>query len=105
VVARAGASTLAELAATATPSILVPYPHATAGHQERNAAAVQASGAARVVRDDDLDGPRLVAELRAALAPDAIHALREAARARATIDARARIFERITVLAAAGAEG
>jgi UDP-N-acetylglucosamine--N-acetylmuramyl-(pentapeptide) pyrophosphoryl-undecaprenol N-acetylglucosamine transferase len=95
VLARAGASTIAELAATATPAILVPYPLATDDHQSENAAVVERSGAARVVADRDLSERRLRAELEAALAPPALAALREAARARAASDPRQAIVARV----------
>ena len=52
-VARAGAGTIAELAVCGIPSILVPYPHATANHQEANARELVAAGGA-----DDRPGPR-----------------------------------------------
>jgi UDP-N-acetylglucosamine--N-acetylmuramyl-(pentapeptide) pyrophosphoryl-undecaprenol N-acetylglucosamine transferase len=45
VIARAGASTVAELAAIGRPALLVPYPHAADDHQTANAAAFTASGA------------------------------------------------------------
>ncbi len=48
-ISRAGAGTLSELAASGTPSILVPFPQATDHHQEANAAYVAAFGAAVVV--------------------------------------------------------
>ncbi len=102
VVARAGASTLAELAATGTPAILVPYPHATDDHQTRNAEAVAAAGAARIVSDAALTGERLRAELDAALAPPTLDALRAAARRQPGGDARERIVERIDALLGAG---
>jgi UDP-N-acetylglucosamine--N-acetylmuramyl-(pentapeptide) pyrophosphoryl-undecaprenol N-acetylglucosamine transferase len=102
VVARAGASTLAELAATGTPALLVPYPFATAGHQQHNADRFAAGGAARVVRDADLDAARLAAELRAALAPETCSAMRAAAAALRAVDARARVYERVTALVARG---
>jgi UDP-N-acetylglucosamine--N-acetylmuramyl-(pentapeptide) pyrophosphoryl-undecaprenol N-acetylglucosamine transferase len=102
VVTRAGASTLAELAATGTPAILVPYPYASADHQMKNAEVVQAAGAARILRDDELSGERLTAELRAALEPATARELRSAAGRRSSGDARARIFERIVALAARG---
>ena len=46
VVARAGASTVAELTAAGRPAILVPYPLATDDHQLANARAVESAGAA-----------------------------------------------------------
>ncbi len=95
VVARAGASTLGELGATATPALLVPYPFATDDHQTHNARAYAAGGSARVVDDRELDGPRLARELAAALAPDALAAMRAAARARSAEDAAATIVARV----------
>ncbi len=95
VVARAGASTLGELAATATPALLVPYPHATDDHQAHNARAFAATGAARVVDDRDLDGPRLGAELAAMLAPERLAAMRAAAGERVPPDATERIVARM----------
>lgn len=50
-ICRAGASTLAELAASRVASILVPYPHAAAGHQWHNACVLRDAGAARLVCD------------------------------------------------------
>ena len=58
VVARAGGS-VAELAALGKPAILVPYPYATADHQRKNARWMVDAGAALLVDDAALDGPRL----------------------------------------------
>jgi len=98
VVARAGASTLAELAATGTPSLLVPYPHATADHQARNAEVFARAGAARVLADASLTPERLRAELDAALEPATLAALRAGARGRAGVDPRANIVARVNAL-------
>ncbi|HEU0244659.1 MAG TPA: glycosyltransferase [Candidatus Limnocylindrales bacterium] len=76
-VGRAGASTLAEAAAFALPTAIVPYPHA-AGHQRRNAEAFAAAGAAILVEDEDLDADRLV-EVAGLLADPARHAAMSAA--------------------------
>jgi UDP-N-acetylglucosamine--N-acetylmuramyl-(pentapeptide) pyrophosphoryl-undecaprenol N-acetylglucosamine transferase len=53
-IARAGANTIHELAASSIPSILVPYPYATDDHQEANARELERAGAADVYRDRDL---------------------------------------------------
>jgi UDP-N-acetylglucosamine--N-acetylmuramyl-(pentapeptide) pyrophosphoryl-undecaprenol N-acetylglucosamine transferase len=62
VVARAGSSVL-EIAAHGLPAILVPYPHAAADHQLANARFMEAAGAAMVIPDADLSGPRLATEV------------------------------------------
>jgi UDP-N-acetylglucosamine--N-acetylmuramyl-(pentapeptide) pyrophosphoryl-undecaprenol N-acetylglucosamine transferase len=69
VVARAGATTIAELAVLGIPSVLIPYPHATAGHQQVNAEALGRVGAAHVLADEDLSPDRLTAAV-AAIATD-----------------------------------
>lgn len=71
VVARAGASTTAELAALGKPCILVPYPHATDNHQAQNAAAFEEAGAGRVLEDILCTGDELLKEVRAMLADPA----------------------------------
>jgi UDP-N-acetylglucosamine--N-acetylmuramyl-(pentapeptide) pyrophosphoryl-undecaprenol N-acetylglucosamine transferase len=60
-VARAGATTIAELTVLGIPSVLIPYPHATADHQRSNAAALVAVGAAVMLDDADLDAAAMVA--------------------------------------------
>jgi len=61
VVARAGATTVAELTTVGRPAILIPYPFAADNHQERNARALADAGAALVFAQGDLDGARLAA--------------------------------------------
>ena len=95
VVARAGASTLAELAVTGTPAVLVPYPHAADQHQARNAALFAETGAALVLDDAEVDGDRLWWTLREALEPDRNAAMRRAARSLASRNAGAAIVARI----------
>ena len=99
VAARAGGSVL-ELAAAGLPAILVPYPHATADHQTTNARYMERAGAAVVVPDAELDGPRLAREVAALLgAPDRLAAMGSAARAAARSDAAERIAEELLELA------
>jgi UDP-N-acetylglucosamine--N-acetylmuramyl-(pentapeptide) pyrophosphoryl-undecaprenol N-acetylglucosamine transferase len=63
VVGRSGGS-VAEIAALGRPAILIPYPRASADHQRKNAAWMQAAGAALVIDDAELSGPRLAAAVR-----------------------------------------
>ncbi len=94
VVARSGASTLGELAATRTPALLVPFPFATADHQALNAAAFARDGAAHVVSDRELDGERLFVELQALLRPERLASMRAAAH-EMDADPRAAVRERV----------
>ncbi len=59
IVSRAGATTLAEIAAVGRASILVPYPHAADNHQYLNAKVFEETGAAILVPDAELDGTTL----------------------------------------------
>ena len=59
VVARAGASTIAEVTAIGIPLVVVPYPHA-GGHQVENARLLEAAGAARIIPDASFDGDALL---------------------------------------------
>ncbi|MBO9665066.1 undecaprenyldiphospho-muramoylpentapeptide beta-N-acetylglucosaminyltransferase [Dokdonella sp.] len=52
-ICRAGALTIAELAAAGVPALLVPYPHAVDDHQTRNAEALVAAGAAELVAEGE----------------------------------------------------
>lgn len=81
VVSRAGASSVAEIAALAVPSILVPYPLATADHQTTNARLLTDAGAAVKFSDDDIDGDAFRDELLGLLGDTPRRAsMREAAR-------------------------
>ena len=98
-VARAGGSVF-ELAAAGIPSVLVPYPHATADHQAGNARWMAEGGAAVVIRDSELDGPRLAREVGALLAaPERLGAMSNAARRLARLDAADRIAAATLALA------
>src|SRR5690606_17681333 len=65
VVARAGALTIAELAAAGLPAVLVPYPYAIDDHQSRNAEWFTGAGAGIAIAERDLDAERLAKELGA----------------------------------------
>ncbi|MEX0677842.1 MAG: undecaprenyldiphospho-muramoylpentapeptide beta-N-acetylglucosaminyltransferase [Pirellulales bacterium] len=55
-ISRAGGTTLAELAASALPAIVLPYPAATDDHQRKNADVFAAAGACRTIDQRDLAG-------------------------------------------------
>jgi UDP-N-acetylglucosamine--N-acetylmuramyl-(pentapeptide) pyrophosphoryl-undecaprenol N-acetylglucosamine transferase len=61
-VTRAGALTVAELTVAGVPAVMVPLPHATAGHQAANAAVLAAAGGVVHIPDAELTGPRLAEE-------------------------------------------
>lgn len=63
VLSRSGASSVAEIAALAVPSVLVPYPHATADHQTTNARYLVDAGAAVMFADDAIDADAFRADL------------------------------------------
>ncbi len=99
-VARSGASSVFELARFGVPAVLVPYPYAADAHQASNAAPLVEAGGAVVVRDADLSGARLVAELETLLSSDERRARMGAAmRAWSTPDAGNRAADAILVVA------
>src|SRR4029450_2645999 len=69
VVCRSGATTIAELTASARPAIFIPLPTAADDHQRVNAEVVTSAGAAEMIQQHQLTGDRL-AERIAALAAD-----------------------------------
>lgn len=101
VVCRAGALTIAELAAAGVAALLVPYPHAVDDHQTRNAAWLVKSGAAVLVADHELTVDRATALLEPLCKDRArLLAMAESARAQARPDAAEALLRHS--LAAAG---
>jgi UDP-N-acetylglucosamine--N-acetylmuramyl-(pentapeptide) pyrophosphoryl-undecaprenol N-acetylglucosamine transferase len=94
VIARAGATTLAELCAIGRPAILVPFPFAADDHQAKNAEALQRLGAAICIRESNLERDslgRLIEELSSD--PMRRRAMAEAARLHGKPDAAAAIVD------------
>lgn len=85
VIAHAGASTCAELAATGRPSVLVPLDRVAGHHQTANARSMQSSGAAVLVADDGDAGANIAA---------AVHRLMDAGVRRAMSDAASTLARR-----------
>lgn len=95
VLGRSGGS-IFELTAAGRPAVLVPYPHAAAGHQEGNAAWMAEAGAATVIRDDELDAQGLAAELGGILHDEQrLAAMARASAALAMPDAARRIADKV----------
>jgi UDP-N-acetylglucosamine--N-acetylmuramyl-(pentapeptide) pyrophosphoryl-undecaprenol N-acetylglucosamine transferase len=113
VMARSGASTVAELAAAAKPAqlvpfaaaakpaLLVPFAAAADNHQRRNAEEMVKAGAALLLKETDLDVPgKLLAALTGLLtSPERLAAMAAAARTQAHPDAAERIANRLVALA------
>ncbi|PWR24825.1 undecaprenyldiphospho-muramoylpentapeptide beta-N-acetylglucosaminyltransferase [Zavarzinia aquatilis] len=94
VIARAGASTVAELAAAGRPSILVPLPSAADDHQTVNAAALVDAGAAFAVTQADFTPAELAKRLqRLVTVPSRLADAAQAARGQARIDAAERLAD------------
>jgi UDP-N-acetylglucosamine--N-acetylmuramyl-(pentapeptide) pyrophosphoryl-undecaprenol N-acetylglucosamine transferase len=105
VISRAGASTVAELAAIGRPAILVPYRFAADDHQTANASALAAEGAARVIAESGFTPERLAAEIEALVAaPAQLEAMAAAAHRAGRPDAAARLAD-LVVAAAGGGNG
>jgi UDP-N-acetylglucosamine--N-acetylmuramyl-(pentapeptide) pyrophosphoryl-undecaprenol N-acetylglucosamine transferase len=98
VLARAGASTVGELAATGRPAILVPYPHAAEDHQSANAAMVAQTGAAVVVDDRELAAGKLRGILADVTRPARLAELRVAAERERAADPLTTILARVDAL-------
>lgn len=64
VIARAGASTIAELTAAGRPAILVPLPSATDDHQTANAREITQAGGARTIKQDDFTPTELAKQMQ-----------------------------------------
>ena len=103
VVCRAGATTLAEIAAVGRAAILIPLPTATDDHQRKNADSVAAAGAAEVLLQSDAVGGALASRILA-LALDGVRRRRMAAAARALArpDAARVIVDRVMALVPRG---
>jgi UDP-N-acetylglucosamine--N-acetylmuramyl-(pentapeptide) pyrophosphoryl-undecaprenol N-acetylglucosamine transferase len=100
VIARAGASTVAELACIGRPALLVPYRYATDDHQTANAQALAATGAAWLVPEPQFAADDLAARLSSLLAaPAALGDMAKAAHGFGRPDAAERLADLVQRLA------
>jgi UDP-N-acetylglucosamine--N-acetylmuramyl-(pentapeptide) pyrophosphoryl-undecaprenol N-acetylglucosamine transferase len=97
VMARSGASTVAELAAAGKPSLLIPFAAAADNHQRSNAEVMVRAGAAVMIEERQLTQPEILSEtLRTLLGdPARLHSMAEQARAQARPGAAERIADRL----------
>jgi len=100
VICRAGALTVAELAAAGKAAVLIPFAAATDQHQLENARALERAEAARVIVQSELTPQGLVAVVRELLGcPERLLEMEQRARGLARPDAVARIADLIEELA------
>ena len=101
VVARAGASSVAELAVLGRPSILVPLPHALDNDQLQNAAQLAESGASWCIEQKESSAERLAVEIgRLMQSPDGLARAAAAAKAQGRPDAVVRLADLVVELMA-----
>jgi UDP-N-acetylglucosamine--N-acetylmuramyl-(pentapeptide) pyrophosphoryl-undecaprenol N-acetylglucosamine transferase len=94
VICRAGATTVAELAAAGKPAIMIPFPFAADDHQRKNAEAVERVGAGRMILQAELTPERLAQELLwLAKDPQQLARMAEASRKLGHPDAAARVVD------------
>lgn len=99
VVCRAGATTTAELIAAGKAAIMIPFPLAADDHQRKNAEALEAKGAARMILQKDLNGHALAEEIkRLVQAPNELGEMETASRKLARGDAAAAAVDLIQQL-------
>jgi UDP-N-acetylglucosamine--N-acetylmuramyl-(pentapeptide) pyrophosphoryl-undecaprenol N-acetylglucosamine transferase len=102
ILARSGASTVAELAASGKPSLLVPFPQAADDHQRKNAEVLVEGGAAEMLIESEMSAEALLGKLTALLAdPERLRLMSQKARTFAHPRAAARIAEMVSGLAQA----
>ena len=103
VVARSGASTVAELSAIGRPAILVPLPHALDQDQFANAGVLERAGGAIRLVQEEFTPRRLAAEIAAlAAAPQRLAAMAAAAQSLGRLDAAERLADLVLKVAATG---
>ena len=99
VICRAGAATIAEVAAAGKPAIFVPSPNVTDNHQEKNARIIEERGGAVVLRENECDGDKLFGAASALLGDqERLSGMSKAVQAMAVPDSAQKIYEIILEL-------
>ena len=101
IISRAGASSCNEIAASGTPSILIPSPNVTNNHQEKNARILQERGAAILLLEGDCSGQVLYNAVQQLVEdPDRRKAMSDAVRGMVILDSAERICDILEALSA-----
>lgn len=99
VIGRSGASTVAELAATGRPAIMIPYPHAIDNHQRENAARLCDAGGGWLIPQEDATPEALSALIRTLLeSPEKLERAAECALRAGVTDAAERLADLVCEL-------
>jgi len=93
VICRAGATTTAELIAAGKASIMIPFPFAADDHQRKNAEAMEAAGASRMILQQDLSGERLAKEIGVFIDSEKLDDMEQASRKLAHGDAAGSVVD------------
>lgn len=102
VVSRAGAASVAEIAAVGLPSLLVPYPYARRDHQSANARSLARDGGAVALPDDEATPDRVTRMVEGLLADEArLASMAESAKRHGRPDAARRLAQWVDELSAA----
>ena len=100
VISRSGAATCNEIAASGTPSILIPSPNVTNNHQERNARVLSDKDAAVTILEKDCTAEKVMAEIQSLLAdPERRENMSKTLRSMVRLDSTQRIGDIVEELA------
>ena len=100
VICRAGAMTVSELAASAMPSILVPFPYAVDDHQTQNALFLANAGAAKLLQQSDLTATTLFEAITSLSDKELLKEMSKRAKEVAVLDAGAKVTDLVMEVAA-----
>lgn len=98
VISRAGAITVTEIANLGKPSILVPLPNVSHNHQQYNAEVLENVGAAKIIKNEELNVLTLHEKIMEMLSKDTLEEMSMAAKSVAIQDVEDKIYEEIKIL-------
>jgi UDP-N-acetylglucosamine--N-acetylmuramyl-(pentapeptide) pyrophosphoryl-undecaprenol N-acetylglucosamine transferase len=99
IINRAGASFLSEITSLGLPSIIIPSPHVTNNHQEKNARWLEKNGAAKVILEKELTGDTLYSTIVDLIQDEkSLNKMKQSSRALGHPEASSRIYQLIKEL-------